>query len=525
MGRRGLRGAFVASLLLAAAPAFAEATFDDVIVRIDILPDGSALMTELSGVTSDGVIERMYEPPVKFKRVLRMVSDNEGVEEKFEQTGESSIRWQTEAGQHRYVIESALPEATFPAIDVAAAREFWHEARESPRTRFVFDYVVVTTGRSVQVQLYWPDGWQPVGEITSDTLVRFDGNGRSSIRHLFEAKNVPLRREQLIRPASMVLVPAAGLLFWIVYAARDGIRRRMTGRHEVNEEFLRTKIYAESPEVIAAQWKGVTIAPSIETFLRRLEKQRKVALTIDRVAMVNEDGEDDEDLKVRVRLLVPRTQLNEFDRAGIDALIPSGMEISSDEIQTKYKDADFDPTDALQSALKHIAGKHRGPHGDAWYSKILSFFIFWGGVVLLATHYDKRAVIIAAVVSVGLTLLWPAALTRRLRFGFFLPLFAIVVATAATLYANLTGPLLPPLASLGFALIMIAAIKTTMSQSSGRETREGLARQGELAAAREYLRTAPMVRPDADDWLEALGLPRRGGGKAEKEDWGYTLTS
>ena len=480
-------------------------------------------MSDLSEVRSDGTIERSYEPPVTFKRVLRLISDNEGVEEKFEPTGPASIRWQTTPGQHRYVIESALPEATFPAIDIPAAREFRREALESPRTRFVFDYVVVTTGRSVQIQLYWPNGWEPVHEITADTLVKFDGNGRSALRHLFEAKGVPIQRQELIRPGSIVLVPIAGLLFWLVYAAREVIRQRIAGHHEVNEEFLRTKIYSESPEVIAAQWKGVTPAPSIETFLRRLEKQRKVGITIERIPIPIDGEEDDEELKVHVRLLVPRTQLNDYDRAGIDALIPSGMEISSDEIQTKYKGADFDPTEALESALKHVADKHHGPAHDVWYSKLLSFALFWSGVILLAVNYEKRMAIAAAVLTVGLAIFWPSSLTRRLRFGFFLPLLAIVIASAATLYINLTGPIPTPYASLGFALIALAAIKATMSQSTGRQSREALVRHGELAAARRYLMTAPMVRPDADDWLEALALPRRNERKPESEDWGSVL--
>jgi hypothetical protein len=366
---------------------------------------------------------------------------------------------------------------------------------------------------TVQLQLYWPGGWSPVSEITPANVALRDGDDYR-LRHLFDSATMPLAPQQLIRPASILLVPVAGLLFWAVYLAREFMRRRIGAEQIVDERFLREKIYDEAPEVIAAQWSGVANVPAIETFLRRMEKQRKVALTIE---------ENEDDVKVNVRLLVPRTELSAYDRAGIDALIPSGMEISSDEIRERYKNADFDPTEPLGGVLKSIADAHRGPIDDVWYSKIVSFLLFWGGVALIGFHFEQRLVIATAIASVALTLLYPAALTRKLRFGYLLPLAGIAVATAATLFINVTGAVPHPYASLGVALVILSSVKATMSQSSGRESHEALVRKQELAAARRWMKQAPLLRDDADPWLEALQLPRRSDRKPPDESWGWAL--
>lgn len=471
-----------------------------------IVPDGTTSM------------ERAYGGAVSFQRVLEPVNDTEAVPLAFDSPRPDTIRWSVTPGPHRFVVESRLTDVLFPAIDTPAAREYWRQALESPERRYVLDYSYTPpepgpAGMTLAIHLYWPAGWSPVSEITPANVgVRAGEDYR--LRHLFDSGTMPLAPRQLIRPASIALVPVAGLLFWGVYATRELLRRRIGAELTVDEKFLREKIYSEAPEVIAAQWTGITTVPAIETFLRRMERQRKVAVTVE---------ENGDDVKVRVRLVVPRTELSAYDRAGIDALIPTGMEISSDEIRRRHKDQDFDPTDVLGPVLESIASAHRGPAADAWYSKLVSFLLFWGGVALIGFHFEERLVIATAIASVALTILYPAALTRRLRYGYLLPLAGIAAATAATIFINMTGQVPHPYASLGVALVMLAAVKATMSQSSGRESREALMRRQELAAAREWMQKAPMLRDDADPWLEALQLPRRSERKAPDEKWGWAL--
>jgi hypothetical protein len=80
-------------------------------------------------------IERTYGGTVTFQRVLQPVNDTEAVPLAFHSPQPGTIRWTIEPGTHRFVVESRISGALFPAIDIPAAREYWRQALQSPATR------------------------------------------------------------------------------------------------------------------------------------------------------------------------------------------------------------------------------------------------------------------------------------------------------------------------------------------------------------------------------------------------------
>src|SRR5206468_11101464 len=82
---------------------------------------------------------------------------------------------------------------------------------------------------------------------------------------------------------------------------------------------------------------------------------------------------------VAVRLLVSREELTPYERAGIDALMPSSNEVTSAQIQTR---GEFTPTDALYEKLVEIAAETGMNAKAPWYAKGTSILLFGGGLFL-----------------------------------------------------------------------------------------------------------------------------------------------
>lgn len=545
-----------------------EPDWRNVIAEFTIRPDGALQVIEWADVVVPDVtqtLERTYWTDsgqwIEFTFVLRMVSEREGFEEKLDTTTPGTVRWPATAGTHRYVIQSivrgvvvpgwSIPrglhvrdDALNPVDRLRDALPIWRDAWADPHHRFLLDYHFdlpprSTTGTTSTFSLNWPDGWTPVPELTAETVVTpitGDGNVPDAhrMRHLFSVATPPggnVVRPHAIRRAAILLFPLMGLLFWVFFVLRERIRRGGAGVPAVDDAFLRSSIYAEAPEVIEARWTGVAPWPAVETFLRRLESQRKIGLTIESI------GSDDEDLaevNVSIRLLVSREQLSPYELAGIEALMPKGHDTSSEEIRRHYKDQDFDPADALHAALDGIAAESRGPVTDSWPSRILSFVLFWGGLALylmpVLEHSHGPIIFVPPVAIVLVSLFWPSAFVRnRMRESMlwsalllapFLLLFLTLIASH--LYGSIP---IPPYPSIGLSIFTLAAFKTVLGHSTGRESDEALRHSLELAAARRWLRANPPQGDQYDPWLAALGLPRRGSGQAAKEDWGWALST
>jgi hypothetical protein len=565
----------VASILalLLAATALADpppAHFKSILVRFTVGNDGVVHVAERVDVDAPGeIIERSYWSDDEQRVTVQKITGPDGTAVKFESPWPSKITWHGASGS--YLIESTISDAVIPAWSIPRAsamthdesrmisdpRErlraiipIWREARGHWRSRYLLDFQYEMPppseeGTDIQLQLFWPDGWSPVHPISGNTIatkIPFDtyNSTRWRVMHPFDTTTAKLDvRKHEIRMAAIVAFPVACLLLWLLFVIRE-LFRRGTGSsgEEVDERVLRETLYNEPPEIIAARW-GRPTRPRIEAFLRRLEKQRKLALTIENIA---ETDDSDADVKVNLRLLVAREQLTGYERAGIDALIPEGWEASSDQIRARHPEDDsFDPSDILYAHLMKVAAESAGPQKSPWYSRLTSFLLFAAGFALLILNVKEsphQALLLfaGAVGASVLTGMWPEGVTRvLLRAGIWavlIPLIPIAAATAAVLAVNF-APQWPlgMYGALGFSLIMLAVCKASLAASATREPRDQMARRAELARARRWLRDEvrrehPRLPTDIAPYLEALGLPVRGVQRVElTEEWGDSLVA
>lgn len=502
------------------------------------------------------IIERAYWYDSAQHTTVTSVTRADGTKVPFETPEPAKARWHGDSGT--YVIESNVEGAIIPAWSIPRAAELshdeshmlrdprdrfrevlplWRDAAKNPRGRYLLDFEYEMPppseqGSDISFELNWPPGWSPVHAIKPDTIVqKFPLDTYNSVRwramHLFDvAAGTPADlRMHGTRMLAVAGVPIVSLLLWLLFVAREALRRGLRGGELLDENALRETIYNEPPEIIATRWSGTPQAPRIETFLRRLEKQHKLGITI-------------EENKVSLRLLVSRDQLSPYERSAIDALIPEGFETTSDEIR---KRGDFDPSDALVSYLAKFAKEINGPAKSPWWSRLTSFVIFAYGLYLLvwdvARHHDEPILFFAALVASSmLTSIWPDNFTRMMvrntLWAVLIPLVPIALVSALVLAVNLAGQTPPSLeASVGFALVMLAVTKASLAASGTRDSRTALQRRRELVRARRWFQQElrsehPRIRDDQIPWLEALGLRMRGARRVEEEeDWGDALVA
>lgn len=378
--------------------------------------------------------------------------------------------------------------------------------------------------------LEYDHAWTPTHPISSDAIAKgtnadFYNPMRWRATHLFDyqGKGVPAAidvRRHAIRLAAILGFPIAVLLLWLVYVVRDLPR----GDGDIDEQTLRDTLFNEPPEVIAARWRGYTEpSPRLEPFLRRLERQQKVALTI--------ESEND----VTVRLLVPRGQLTDYERAGIDVLMPSGSEVTSAEIRQREE---CDPSEALYTLLTYIAAENMTRIKAPWYARLTSLAMFAAGIWLCGleiVRFHREPVMLAAglVLSSG-TNGWPDGWVRSLivrsRWWMLVMLAPAVVYTAAIFFSAFAAEMPPGVyGSAGFSLMLLAACKAVFDSTTARPPRAVRIRRAELAHARAWLQRelkspTPRLDPDAGPWLLALGLrvpPQLQA--AREENWGESL--
>jgi hypothetical protein len=439
-----------------------------------------------------------------------------------------------------YVIESRVSDAVIPAWSIPRGKvlsydntgrlgdprerlsvviPMWREALKNPRHRFLVDYQYElppsTNGASVQLQIRWPAGWKPVQEITPATVAtpipRDSYNpDRYRLLHLFEENSgrvltgidVP---GHAIRMASLVGFPIVGLLFWLAFVLIEFLRRR----HDPvdDEQVVRDAVYSQPPEKIEAQYSGRAPYVTVERFLRRLERERKIAITVEK------RGGEEDDL-VTLRLLVPREQLTPYEGLGIQILMRDGWEATSDEIRARQEKEKFDAEGALNLAVQNTAAKAKKKQRAPWYSRLTSFALFVTGIYFalqetVRLHREPAVLVVTLIAASMLLSMWPDRIIREavrssLRNALFL-LIPLAIFTAIIVAVHFAAQMPPGFfASAGMSLAFLGTYKAMLANSAWR----GDAR---LDRARNWLRRelkspTPRLRDDAIPWLNALGL-------------------
>jgi hypothetical protein len=320
-------------------------------------------------------------------------------------------------------------------------------------------------------------------------------------------------------------------LLWLLFVVREVWRRGFTASEAVDERVIREMLLADPPEIIAARWSGVAEPPRIEPFLRRLEKQHKIAITI-------------EQQRVTLRLIVSREQLAPYERLAIDALMPEGWETTSEQVQAR-READEEalgPLDLLYLHLHSTALLSKGPAKAPWYSRLTSFAIFLFGLYTLIFNlkeapHEPMTLFASLIAASTLMSLWPDNLTRALLrdslWAVLIPLIPIAVATTFVFGINLvTQSPLSVYGAGGISLVMLAIVKACLASSATRAMRAEVRRRAVLVRIRRWLRDElrrehPRLPGDILPYLRALGLPTRNFEHAEQaeEDWGELLVA
>jgi hypothetical protein len=399
-----------------------------------------------------------------------------------------------------YVIESRVSDAVIPAWSIPRrdprerlriAMSMWREALKNPRHRFLLDYRYVpppgTNGTPVQLQRHWPAGWKPLPNNLFE-----ESSGR-----VLTGVNVP---DHAIRMAALIGFPVVGLLFWLAFVLIQSLRRPR-GLID-DEQAVRDAVYSQPPEKIEAQWSGRAPYVTVEQFLRRLERERKIAITIEKRGGYT------------LRLLVPREQLTPYEGLGIQILLRDGWEATSDEIHARQVEEKFDAEGVLNLAVQNTAAKAKRKQRTPWHSRLTSFALFITGIYFaiqetVRLHRQPAVLAVTLIAASMLFTIWPYELTREAvrtsrRNALFLliPLAIFTAIVVAMHFATLTPPGF--FASAGMSLAFLGAYKAMLANSAPRG-------DAQLARARNWLRRelqspTPRLRDDAIPWLHALGL-------------------
>lgn len=567
-----VRGALILALALAGATAAAEDVpeWQALVVRFTIDADGRLHVAEQVQVDvppSVATLERVYwadaEQQVTIdaitlhgERTVKLERGNLDRAHHYVMPYNGRIQWSVRdkaaipdgVRSYTYVIETTVANGVIPAWSIPRGRlshdssgqvgdardrlreilPVWREAKQNPRKRFLLDYQFEmpppsTQGTTIQLQLYWEDGWTPVHEITADTVAKdIDRDSwnpdRYRLTHLFDYSgryDWPIAIDVANHATRMIALagfPVAGLLLWLFFVLREVLRRGFgSGAADADEQLVREVVYAEPPEVIAARWSGDVQYPNIEPFLRRLEREHKVAIVL--------EPREEDDPAVSLRLLAPRERLTPYERAGIDALMPDGWETTSADIQRRHGGKGFDPANALKAELEKIGADAKKSTTSPWYSKLTSFLLFIAGL-LIAIQESVRlgrepAVFGAALISASiLTSLWPRNLARNaIRASLvatLLLLIPLILAFAVIVEVHFAAAMPPGVyGSVGLALALVATYKAILAGSATRDS----AAMRPLIRARTWLRNelksaTPRLRDEHIPWLLALGLGR-----------------
>ncbi len=439
-------------------------------------------------------------------------------------TGVVTPVWSIRRGARRMDFPAVVP----PLDRLKEIVSMWQEAGSNPNSRYLLDYQFFfpddQENPDVRLTLSLAPEWRPVHTISPDAVAHIQKSPafgyadslRVSALFDYAGTSPPATvdiRAHRIRMLSIAAFPIIAALIWLIYLGRRTLLRLKMSN--IDETWLREHVFNAAPEVIAARWGNWPPPFSIETFLRRLEREGKIALDVRTV----DEGTDDEDKVVSIRLRVPRERLSEYDRRVIDALMPTGNQVDSRDIQQRHAGTDFDPMASAEKYVHDLRDTSRGVKRSPRLSRLFAFALFAAGMSLIVIGMTRNAIeepvpLFATLIFLSpLVALWPS---RRVSW-IWIPLF-LMFAFLAVLHSITPQPL-GTYSSLGVLLALIGAFHAMAAGAavSGKPP--------DLVAAEAWLRSQrDHVRSEWQPYREALGL-EKARSKDDDEDWGWTLST
>ncbi len=273
----------------------------------------------------------------------------------------------------------------------------------------------------------------------------------------------------------------AAILLTIWFWRREAGLGRFEPRPRVTPEWLEHNLLVHRAEVVGAAWDGATGPGEVAALIATMTTEGKIE---------NVAGAP------RLRLLVPRESLSEYERGFVDALFIEGNEISPEKLRKHYGGTGFEPAKSITAPLAAAASRlvRTGP-GATWK---------WGCVAFVATLFVFPFMACAFVVTLALAYWYGRRLGgRALAMCFPVPL--LLAAMLHTLINTSLGWLVANLVA--GAVLFAIALRLASWRGTGLELRNLV----NFIAARKYLRQRivlqdPVVDPRWIPYMLAFGL-------------------
>jgi hypothetical protein len=272
----------------------------------------------------------------------------------------------------------------------------------------------------------------------------------------------------------------------------------------------------DPPEVVGAAWDRAIGQAEVAAVLARLVADGKLESRVETVGWGPFSRTN-----LHLSRKVPVEQIDAVARPLVTALFPTGPETDTDGLRAHYRSSGFSPVSKIQTALEARVQRLRGFSGHARKpsrapTAILTLTGL--GLCVLAALTDTSGVV--GLVLVGLLVVvslpgWIGATVGQHRVGWpvgGLVSIAISLLFQAGLVAAFGASIGFPLLSLAGGMLWAAGLaRTFFHLLAARETPQSMARRGELAAARAWLRrelasAAPRLQDRWFPWLVAFGL-------------------
>jgi uncharacterized membrane protein YgcG len=311
----------------------------------------------------------------------------------------------------------------------------------------------------------------------------------------------------------LLILAAVLLLAGAFYRRESGLGRfaPLLPSESIDAAWLEKNIFMLRPEEVGALWDETIGAPEVAAVLARLAAEKKIASSA-------------EGKKLKMRLSVPLSSLEGYEKNLLEALFFNGrQETDTDAIRAHYRSSGFDPASKIKPDLEKRLSVHadfgdRSPRPRRWPTLVLAFLGL--ASLALATVFsgaDGGAIIGASIVY---GILWgiaiiPAYFWQKRMHNFLLPSLGFLWLPVALLYFSYRGiasfAQTAPLFLFGLLLLKLAIVNNLFNVAKTRNGPHRIARRKTLVAAREFFkRELEEPRPRLEDgwfpYIVAFGL-------------------
>jgi uncharacterized membrane protein YgcG len=242
----------------------------------------------------------------------------------------------------------------------------------------------------------------------------------------------------------------------------------------MTHQWLQHSLLAMRAEVVGAAWDDKTGSAEVAALIARMTAEKKI--------------ETVPGPSPRLRLLVPRESLSDYERLFADQLFVSGDEIDKQTLSTYYQSTGFDPAAVLRAPLRAAASKLVNAPRRLMSAVFIVAGVFCAFIVARATGLPERVSFWVAALWIGALLVSMAiARTYRMtlrgrdrarRIG--LPIVVIGAVTAFLM------PALPGVVTSLLVMLLLLALTLVVAQWTGNATELDNLRG--LFIAREFFR-------------------------------------